>query len=43
MIWLIIPSYLVLLLLTYWSEEDFTVIALDCGGVTTGPITCRWF
>ncbi|MDY0093932.1 MAG: DUF1538 domain-containing protein [Candidatus Vecturithrix sp.] len=39
MIWLIIPSYLVLLLLTYWSEEDFTGIALDCGGVTTGPIT----
>lgn len=39
MIWLLVPPYLVLLPLTYWSEEDFAAIAWDCGGVTTGSIT----
>jgi len=37
--WLIVPPYILLLLLTYWSEEDFAGIAWDCGGVTTGPVT----
>ena len=38
-IWLLLPPYLLLLPLTYWSEEDFASIAWDCGGVTTGGIT----
>jgi hypothetical protein len=39
LIWLIIPSYLLLLVLTFFSEEEFTAIAWDSGGVTTGPVT----
>ncbi len=38
-IWLILPPYLLLIPLTYLSEENFTAIAWDCGGVTTGPVT----
>ena len=38
-IWLIIPSYILLIPLTILSEEEFTAIAWDCGGVTTGPVT----
>ncbi len=38
-VWLLLPSYLLLLVLTYFSEEDFASIAWDSGGVTTGPIT----
>ncbi len=37
--WLLIPSYLLLAILTIWSDEDFTGIAWDSGGVTTGPVT----
>ncbi|MDY0200539.1 MAG: DUF1538 domain-containing protein [Bacteroidales bacterium] len=39
LIWLILPGYSLLLLLTYFSEEEFTSMAWDCGGVTTGPVT----
>ncbi|MDD3146824.1 MAG: DUF1538 domain-containing protein [Candidatus Riflebacteria bacterium] len=39
MIWLLAPAYLVLLVLTWFSEDDFASIAWDSGGVTTGPIT----
>lgn len=38
-VWLIIPPYLLLFPLTYWSEEDFAGLAWDCGGVTTGVVT----
>lgn len=38
-LWLIVPPYVALLPLTYWSEEDFAGIAWDSGGVTTGSIT----
>ncbi|MDF7808219.1 DUF1538 domain-containing protein [Pontiellaceae bacterium B12219] len=38
-IWVVVPPYLLLLLLTFWSEEEFAGIAWDCGGVTTGPVT----
>lgn len=38
-IWLILPPYLILFPLTFWSEEDFAGIAWDCGGVTTGTVT----
>lgn len=39
MVWLLVPSYLATLALTYWSEDDLVGIAWDSGGVTTGPIT----
>jgi hypothetical protein len=39
LVWLIIPSYLILILLSIFSEEEFTAIAWDSGGVTTGPVT----
>jgi len=39
LIWLIVPSYILLLVLTIFSEEEFTAIAWDSGGVTTGPVT----
>lgn len=38
-LWLLAPPYLVLLWLTWASEEDFAGIAWDCGGVTTGVVT----
>ncbi len=37
--WLLVPGYLILLILTYYSDEEFTSLAWDSGGVTTGPIT----
>jgi hypothetical protein len=39
LIWLILPPYILLIPLTYFSEEEFTAIAWDSGGVTTGPVT----
>jgi hypothetical protein len=39
LIWLLVPPYLIVMVLTYFSEEDFTAIAWDSGGVTTGPVT----
>lgn len=37
--WLLLPPYLLLLLLTLISEEDFVNFGWDSAGVTTGPIT----
>jgi len=39
LVWLIVPSYVILIPLTIMSEEEFTAIAWDSGGVTTGPVT----
>ena len=39
LVWLIVPSYILLIPLTIMSEEEFTAIAWDSGGVTTGPVT----
>jgi hypothetical protein len=39
LIWLIVPSYLLLIPLTILSDEELTEIAWDSGGVTTGPVT----
>ncbi len=39
LIWMLIPPYVFVLFLTFWSEEEFTAIAWDSGGVTTGPVT----
>lgn len=37
--YLLIPSYAIGLILTYFSTEEFVNIAWDSAGVTTGPIT----
>lgn len=37
--WLLIPGYIILMILTYYCDEEFTGLAWDSGGVTTGPIT----
>ena len=39
LVWFIIPSYILLILLTIFSDEELTAIAWDSGGVTTGPVT----
>ncbi|MGB3620171.1 MAG: DUF1538 family protein, partial [Ketobacter sp.] len=39
LIWLLLPPYLVLMVLTIISDEAFVNIAWDSAGVTTGPIT----
>lgn len=37
--WLLVPTYLIAVILTYFSSETFVNIAWDSAGVTTGPIT----
>lgn len=39
LMWLLLPPYLVLLLITALSGEEFVNIGWDAAGVTTGPIT----
>ncbi|MDH5719047.1 MAG: DUF1538 domain-containing protein [Spirochaetia bacterium] len=37
--WMLLPPYMILLVLTFISSEDFVNFAWDSAGVTTGPIT----
>ncbi|MEF3191098.1 MAG: DUF1538 domain-containing protein [Campylobacterales bacterium] len=37
--WLLLPLYLLALILSYFSTEEFVNIGWDSAGVTTGPIT----
>jgi hypothetical protein len=37
--YLLIPGYLIAIVLTYLSNEEFVNIAWDSAGVTTGPVT----
>ncbi|MDH5542645.1 MAG: DUF1538 domain-containing protein, partial [Nitrospinota bacterium] len=37
--YMLLPSYALALVLTYFSTEEFVNIAWDSAGVTTGPIT----
>ena len=39
LMWLLVPPYLLLLLLTAMSAEDYVNISWDSAGVTTGPVT----
>jgi hypothetical protein len=39
LIWLILPTYLAAVVLTFFSTEEFVNVAWDSAGVTTGPIT----
>lgn len=38
-IWLLLPAYAVLFVLTIFSTESYTCIGWDAAGVTTGPVT----
>ncbi|MBT8449201.1 MAG: DUF1538 domain-containing protein, partial [Gammaproteobacteria bacterium] len=37
--WLLVPGYLIALVLTWFSSEEYVNIAWDSAGVTTGPVT----
>lgn len=37
--WMLIPGYIGLLILTYFSTEEFVNVGWDSAGVTTGPVT----
>ena len=37
--WLLVPPYVLLLILTWLSSEEFVNFGWDSAGVTTGPIT----
>ena len=39
LLWLLAPSYALLLVMTVLSTEEFVTIAWDSAGVTTGPVT----
>jgi hypothetical protein len=39
LIWMLLPCYLIAVLLTFFSSEEFVNVAWDSAGVTTGPIT----
>lgn len=39
LIWLLAPPYVILLIITKFSSEEFVNIGWDSAGVTTGPVT----
>ncbi|TNF97828.1 MAG: DUF1538 domain-containing protein [Gammaproteobacteria bacterium] len=39
LIWLVLPGYLIAIVFTWLSTEEFVNIAWDSAGVTTGPVT----
>ena len=39
LLWLVLPGYLLAVVLTFLSTEEFVNVAWDSAGVTTGPIT----
>lgn len=39
LLYILLPGYAIALALTYFSSEEFTNIAWDSAGVTTGPVT----
>ena len=39
LVWLIVPPYVLSMVLTFLSTEEFVNVAWDSAGVTTGPIT----
>ncbi len=39
LIWLLVPPYIFLIIFSIFSEEEFTAMSWDSGGVTTGPVT----
>ncbi|MCB0419859.1 MAG: DUF1538 domain-containing protein [Bdellovibrionales bacterium] len=39
LVYLLVPGYTILLILTFLSSEEFVNVAWDSAGVTTGPVT----
>ena len=39
LVWMIVPGYLLAIVLTVFSSEEYVNVAWDSAGVTTGPIT----
>jgi len=39
LVWLILPGYILAIIFTWLSTEEFVNIAWDSAGVTTGPVT----
>ena len=39
LVWVLVPAYLLAIVLTFFSSEQFVNVAWDSAGVTTGPIT----
>ena len=39
LVWILVPAYLLAIVLTFFSTEQFVNVAWDSAGVTTGPIT----
>lgn len=39
LIYILLPSYTIVLILSFMVEPDFLAIAFDAAGVTTGPVT----
>jgi hypothetical protein len=39
LVWMLVPGYLLAIVLTFFSSEQFVNVAWDSAGVTTGPIT----
>lgn len=39
LVYILMPSYLLAFILSYFIRDDFVAIAFDSGGVTTGPVT----
>ncbi len=39
LVWILVPGYLLAIVLTFFSSEQFVNVAWDSAGVTTGPIT----
>jgi len=39
LVWLVLPGYLLAIVFTWFSSEEFVNIAWDSAGVTTGPVT----
>ena len=38
LLYLLVPAYLFVIAMTWWSERRFVAIAVDAGGVATGPL-----
>jgi hypothetical protein len=39
LVWLLLPPYILLMIITWMSTEEFVNIGWDSAGVTTGPVT----
>lgn len=38
LLWIVVPGYALVMLITWLSDQTFVAVALDAGGVATGPL-----